>query len=126
MGQTFHLPFVFRNLPLANPGAIRYSPFAVLSDRSDDALPVLLFLVAPAALLGPPGLARAADSPMFSFGTESMFYVELLYGSKRIPMIEIQGTTAPRRSTCGAQARMRRQPSARLPSPSSPEPAGAA
>ena len=48
-----------------------------------------------AVLLGPPGLARAADSP-FPFGTELMLDVEPLYGSKRIPMIEIQddGTAA--------------------------------
>jgi hypothetical protein len=48
-----------------------------------------------AALLGLLGLARAADST-FPFGTELMLDVEPLYGSKRIPMIEIQddGTAA--------------------------------
>jgi len=48
-----------------------------------------------AALLGPLGPARAADST-FPFGTELMLDVEPLYGSKRIPMIEIQddGTAA--------------------------------
>src|ERR1700734_2104198 len=48
-----------------------------------------------AVLLGPLGLARAADSA-FPFGTELMLDVEPLYGSKRIPMIEIQddGTAA--------------------------------
>ena len=46
-------------------------------------------------LLGPPGFARAADNA-FPFGTELMLDVEPLYGSKRIPMIEIQddGTAA--------------------------------
>jgi hypothetical protein len=42
-----------------------------------------------ALLLDPPGLARAADNA-FPFGTELMLDVEPLYGSKRIPMIEIQ------------------------------------
>ena len=48
-----------------------------------------------AVLLGLPGLACAADSA-FPFGTELMLDVEPLYGSKRIPMIEIQddGTAA--------------------------------
>jgi META domain len=48
-----------------------------------------------ALLLGPPGLAHAADNA-FPFGTELMLDVEPLYGSKRIPMIEIQddGTAA--------------------------------
>ncbi len=48
-----------------------------------------------ALLLGLPGLARAADNA-FPFGTELMLDVEPLYGSKRIPMIEIQddGTAA--------------------------------
>ena len=47
------------------------------------------------ALLGPPGFVRAADSA-FPFGTELMLDVEPLYGSKRIPMIEIEdnGTAA--------------------------------
>jgi META domain len=47
------------------------------------------------ALLGPPGLGRAADSA-FPFGTGLMLDVEPLYGSKRIPMIEIEdnGTAA--------------------------------
>jgi len=48
-----------------------------------------------ALLLGPLGFARAADNT-FPFGTELMLDVEPLYGSKRIPMIEIQddGTAA--------------------------------
>jgi hypothetical protein len=48
-----------------------------------------------AVLLGSPGLARAADSA-FPFGTELMLDVEPLYGSKRIPMIQIEdnGATA--------------------------------
>ena len=48
-----------------------------------------------AVLLGLPGLACAADSA-FPFGTGLMLDVEPLYGSKRIPMIEIQddGTAA--------------------------------
>ena len=47
------------------------------------------------ALFGLPGLVRAADSA-FPFGTELMLDVEPLYGSKRIPMIEIEdnGTAA--------------------------------
>ncbi|HLN38409.1 MAG TPA: META domain-containing protein [Xanthobacteraceae bacterium] len=40
-------------------------------------------------LLGPLGLARAADSA-FPFGTELMLDVEPLYGSKRIPMLQIE------------------------------------
>ena len=46
-------------------------------------------------LLSPPGLARAADNA-FPFGTELMLDVEPLYGSKRIPMLEIEdnGTAA--------------------------------
>ena len=46
-------------------------------------------------LLGPLGLARAADSA-FPFGTELMLDVEPLYGSKRIPMLQIEddGTAA--------------------------------
>lgn len=46
-------------------------------------------------LLGPSGLARAAEST-FPFGTELMLDVEPLYGSKRIPMLEIEdnGTAA--------------------------------
>ena len=46
-------------------------------------------------LLGQLGLARAAENA-FPFGTELMLDVEPLYGSKRIPMIEIQddGTAA--------------------------------
>ncbi len=40
-------------------------------------------------LLGPFGLARAADSA-FPFGTELMLDVEPLYGSKRIPMLQIE------------------------------------
>ena len=39
-------------------------------------------------LLGPLGLARAADSA-FPFGTELMLDAEPLYGSKRIPMLQI-------------------------------------
>jgi hypothetical protein len=48
-----------------------------------------------AVLLGPPGLAGAADSA-FPFGTELMLDVEPLYGSKRVPMLEIEdnGTAA--------------------------------
>jgi hypothetical protein len=48
-----------------------------------------------ALLLSPPGLARAADNA-FPFGTELMLDVEPLYGSKRIPMLEIEdnGTAA--------------------------------
>lgn len=42
-----------------------------------------------AALLGPPGFAVAAESA-FPFGTELMLDVEPLYGSKRIPMLEIE------------------------------------
>ena len=48
------------------------------------------------ALLGPLGLfgfARAADNA-FPFGTELMLDVEPLYGSKRIPMIEIEDNGA--------------------------------
>ena len=46
-------------------------------------------------LLGPAGLVRAADSA-FPFGTELMLDVEPLYGSKRIPMLQIEddGTAA--------------------------------
>ena len=40
-------------------------------------------------LLGPLGLARAADNA-FPFGTELMLDVEPLYGSKRIPMLQIE------------------------------------
>jgi hypothetical protein len=52
------------------------------------------FFVA-AVLLCPLGAAGAADN-VFPFGTELMLDVEPLYGSKRIPMIEIQddGTAA--------------------------------
>ena len=39
-------------------------------------------------LLGPFGLAHAADSA-FPFGTELMLDAEPLYGSKRIPMLQI-------------------------------------
>ena len=48
-----------------------------------------------AVLLGLPGLACAAENA-FPFGTELMLDVEPLYGSKRIPMIEIEdnGTAA--------------------------------
>jgi hypothetical protein len=42
-----------------------------------------------AALLGLTGAVRAADNA-FPFGTELMLDVEPLYGSKRIPMIEIE------------------------------------
>jgi hypothetical protein len=46
-------------------------------------------------LLGLPGLARAADNA-FPFGTELMLDVEPLYGSKRVPMLQIDddGTAA--------------------------------
>jgi hypothetical protein len=40
------------------------------------------------SLVGLPGLGRAAETA-FPFGTELMLDVEPLYGSKRIPMIEI-------------------------------------
>jgi hypothetical protein len=48
-----------------------------------------------ALLLGPPGPVRAADSA-FPFGTELMLDVEPLYGSKRVPMLQIgdNGTAA--------------------------------
>jgi hypothetical protein len=48
-----------------------------------------------ALLLGPPGPVRAADSA-FPFGTELMLDVEPLYGSKRVPMLQIEdnGTAA--------------------------------
>jgi hypothetical protein len=54
----------------------------------------LCVLVA-ALLLGPTGLARAADNT-FPFGTELMLDVEPLYGSKRVPMLQIEdnGTAA--------------------------------
>jgi hypothetical protein len=42
-----------------------------------------------AILLGPPAPGRAADSA-FPFGTELMLDVEPLYGSKRVPMLEIE------------------------------------
>jgi hypothetical protein len=46
-------------------------------------------------LLGLPGLARAVDNT-FPFGTELMLDVEPLYGSKRVPMLQIEdsGTAA--------------------------------
>jgi hypothetical protein len=46
-------------------------------------------------LLGLPGLARAVDN-VFPFGTELMLDVEPLYGSKRVPMLQIEdnGTAA--------------------------------
>jgi hypothetical protein len=46
-------------------------------------------------LLGLPGLARAADNA-FPFGAELMLDVEPLYGSKRVPMLQIEdnGTAA--------------------------------
>jgi hypothetical protein len=50
--------------------------------------PRLGFFVA-AVLLCPLGAAGAADNA-FPFGTELMLDIEPLYGSKRIPMIEIQ------------------------------------
>jgi META domain len=52
---------------------------------------VLVFVV----LLGPPGRASAAENA-FPFGTELMLDVEPLYGSKRIPMLQIEdnGTAA--------------------------------
>jgi hypothetical protein len=52
---------------------------------------VLVFVV----LLGPPGCASAAENA-FPFGTELMLDVEPLYGSKRIPMLQIEdnGTAA--------------------------------
>jgi len=53
------------------------------------------YVLIAAVLLGPPGLAGAAESA-FPFATELMLDVEPLYGSKRIPMIEIEddGTAA--------------------------------
>jgi hypothetical protein len=42
-----------------------------------------------ASMVGLSGLGRAADTA-FPFGTELMLDVEPLYGSKRIPMIEIE------------------------------------
>ena len=52
---------------------------------------VLVFVV----LLGPPGRASAVENA-FPFGTELMLDVEPLYGSKRIPMLQIEdnGTAA--------------------------------
>jgi hypothetical protein len=44
----------------------------------------------PLALLGPPGLGGAAAESEFPFGTELMLDVEPLYGSKRIPMLQIE------------------------------------
>jgi hypothetical protein len=46
-------------------------------------------------LLGPPGRASAVENA-FPFGTELMLDVEPLYGSKRIPMLQIEdnGTAA--------------------------------
>jgi hypothetical protein len=48
-----------------------------------------------ALLLGPSGLVHAADNA-FPFGTELMLDVEPLYGSKRVPMLQIEdnGTAA--------------------------------
>lgn len=46
---------------------------------------VLVFVV----LLGPPGRASAVENA-FPFGTELMLDVEPLYGSKRIPMLQIE------------------------------------
>jgi hypothetical protein len=48
-----------------------------------------LGVIVAVALFGLTGLGRAADSA-FPFGTELMLDVEPLYGSKRIPMIEIE------------------------------------
>jgi hypothetical protein len=48
-----------------------------------------VLVVGAAVLLDPLGLARAADSA-FPFGTELMLDVEPLYGSKRIPMLQIE------------------------------------
>jgi hypothetical protein len=47
------------------------------------------YVLVAVSLLGPLGLARAADSA-FPFGTELMLDVEPLYGSKRIPMLQIE------------------------------------
>jgi hypothetical protein len=44
-------------------------------------------------LLGPSGLARAADNA-FPFGAELMLDVEPLYGSKRVPMLQIEDNGA--------------------------------
>lgn len=46
-------------------------------------------LLVAAVLLGWPAFGRAADAA-FPFGTALMLDVEPLYGSKRIPMIEIE------------------------------------
>ncbi|MGA8498823.1 MAG: META domain-containing protein [Xanthobacteraceae bacterium] len=46
-----------------------------------------------ALLLGPSGLVRAADNA-FPFGTELMLDVEPLYGSKRVPMLQIEDNGA--------------------------------
>lgn len=46
-------------------------------------------LLVATALLGWPAFGHAADTA-FPFGTELMLDVEPLYGSKRIPMIEIE------------------------------------
>jgi META domain len=56
--------------------------------------PRLAVLVA-AMLLGPLGAAGAAENA-FPFGTELMLDVEPLYGSKRVPMLQIEdnGTAA--------------------------------
>jgi hypothetical protein len=58
-------------------------------------MPCRFCVLVAAVLLSLTGLARAADSP-FPFGTALMLDVEPLYGSKRIPMIEIDdnGTAA--------------------------------
>ena len=40
-------------------------------------------------LLGLPGLGRAVEN-VFPFGTELMLDVEPLYGSKRVPMLQIE------------------------------------
>src|SRR6202046_2072837 len=52
-------------------------------------------IIVAVSLVGRPGRGRPADNA-FPFGTELMLDVEPLYGSKRIPMIEIQddGTAA--------------------------------
>ena len=58
-------------------------------------MPCRVCVLVAALLFGLPGLARAADNA-FPFGTELMLDVEPLYGSKRIPMLEIEdnGTAA--------------------------------
>jgi hypothetical protein len=73
--------------------AIRYSRVAI-RDHPSSIGALMLYrrrccVLVAVALLSPLGLARAADSA-FPFGTELMLDVEPLYGSKRIPMLQIE------------------------------------